>query len=370
MTMLPTRILKFSGQGGSSGQWIRRQWNDIYQRKAKNEGLRARSAYKLLEINEKYPFLLPNSKVIDLGSAPGGWTQVAAMRVGIQGPALPQIDLLHPDSAQITHNAKIVTSSAPRKRISFKDLAAHSLQSSTSQILDHINPVTQSQSPPTTREKFLRQFLNAKHLVIGVDLGYMEPVEGAALLRGDFTKPHVKSVLRGKGPIDVILSDMAHSFSGNSSLDSELQMILAWNASLFAWEMLRPGPRSTFLCKVRHGCDSSALLKKSLSQRFDRVLDVKPPASRSESAEYYLLATGYNPLLIGTEADRTRINPLTLAENGTTSTEVEADRAPLLTSGKNGSLALDGGNLFTPLLSRVPLSEEEQYLLRSYGILP
>ena len=200
----------------SSRQWLQRQLNDPYVARAKREGMRSRAAYKLMEIDDKARFLRKGARVVDLGAAPGGWSQVAAQRV-----------------------------------------------SATEQ-----------------------------GRVIAIDILAMEPVPGVDFIALDFldrTAPDKLKDMIG-GPADVVLSDMAANATGHARTDHLKIMALVEAAAEFAREVLAPG--GTFLAKVLQGGTEAALLA-SLKRDYKTVKHVKPPASRTDSAELYLLATGF-----------------------------------------------------------------------------
>jgi 23S rRNA (uridine2552-2'-O)-methyltransferase len=197
----------------SSKLWLDRQLNDPYVGRAKREGYRSRAAYKLTEIDDKHRFIQPGARVVDLGAAPGGWSQVAAKRIG-QGRVVA-IDLL--------------------------------------------------------------------------DMGRIPGVEFLQLDFLDSTAPEKLKALLG-GPADVVLSDMAANATGHRKTDHLRIMALADAAAEFARDVLAPG--GTFLCKVLQGGTEAALLAQ-LKRDFESVKHVKPAASRSGSAELYLLATGF-----------------------------------------------------------------------------
>jgi 23S rRNA (uridine2552-2'-O)-methyltransferase len=198
----------------SSRAWLDRQINDPYVARAKREGFRSRAAYKLAEIDDKYRLLKPDARVIDLGAAPGGWSEVAARRVGSSGR------------------------------------------------------------------------------VVALDLQDMKPIAGVEFLRLDFlddaAPERLKEILGGKA--DVVLSDMAANATGHRQTDHLRIMALAEAAADFAREVLVRG--GAFLCKVLQGGTEAALLA-GLKRDFTSVKHVKPPASRSDSAELYLLALGF-----------------------------------------------------------------------------
>ena len=208
--------LKSKGRKLSSKLWLERQLNDPYVARAKREGFRSRAAYKLIEIDDKARLLKKGARVIDLGAAPGGWSQVAARRVGAQGRVVA-IDVLPMDA------------------------------------------------------------------VAGVDFAQLDFLSADA--------PKKLQALLG-GPADVVLSDMAANATGHAKTDHLKIMGLVEAAADFAREVLAPG--GTFLAKVLQGGTEAALLT-ALKRDFKSVKHVKPAASRSDSAELYLLATGYRP---------------------------------------------------------------------------
>ena len=198
----------------SSRAWLARQLNDPYVARAKREGYRSRAAYKLAEIDDKARFLKKGARVIDLGAAPGGWSQVAAKRVGAEGR------------------------------------------------------------------------------VVAIDVLPMTPVAGVDFIHLDFLDPSAPEKLKELlgGAADVVLSDMAANATGHARTDHLKIMALVEAAAEFAREVLAPG--GTFLAKVLQGGTEASLLA-ALKRDFKQVKHVKPPASRTDSAELYLLATGF-----------------------------------------------------------------------------
>ena len=198
----------------SSRAWLERQITDPYVARAKREGFRSRAAYKLAEIDDKYRLLNPGTRVVDLGAAPGGWSEVAARRTGARGR------------------------------------------------------------------------------VVAIDILDMKPIAGVEFLQLDFldetASDRLKAMLGAKA--DVILSDMAANATGHRQTDHLRIMALAEAAAHFAREVLAEG--GSFLCKVLQGGTEAALLA-ALKRDFAGVKHVKPPASRSNSAELYLLARGF-----------------------------------------------------------------------------
>lgn len=205
----------------SSARWLERQLNDPYVAASKREGMRSRAAYKLIEIDDKYRILKPGMRVLDLGAAPGGWSQIAAERV------------------------KAITGGSPAGQ------------------------------------------------VVALDYLDMDPLPGVTALKLDFTaegaEDQLKSLLHGGGA-DVVLSDMAAPTVGHTRTDHLRIMGLAEAAAHFAVEILSPG--GTFLCKVFQGGAERDLLDL-LKRSFAVVRHIKPPASRADSAELYVLATGF-----------------------------------------------------------------------------
>jgi 23S rRNA (uridine2552-2'-O)-methyltransferase len=215
-----SRALKVRVKGGktrkpSSQRWLERQLNDPYVARAKRENLRSRAAFKLSEIDDKAHFLKKGARVVDLGAAPGGWSQVAAKRVG-----------------------------APREG-----------------------------------------------RVVAIDVLPMEPISGVDFVQLDFLDPSAPEKLKAVlGGANVVLSDMAPNTTGHAKTDHLKIMALVEAAAEFARAVLKPG--GTFLAKVLQGGTEASLLA-ALKRDFKQVKHVKPPASRSDSAEFYLLATGF-----------------------------------------------------------------------------
>jgi 23S rRNA (uridine2552-2'-O)-methyltransferase len=202
----------------SSRAWLERQISDPYVARAKREGFRSRAAFKLAEIDDRHKVFKPGARVVDLGAAPGGWSEIAARRVG------------------------------------------------------------------------------AKGRVIALDILDMKPIAGVEFVHLDFLDPsapdRLKEMLGGgaEAKADAILSDMAANATGHRQTDHLRIMALAEAAAAFARDVLAPG--GTFLCKVLQGGTEAGLLAE-LKRDFASVKHVKPPASRSDSAELYLLAKGF-----------------------------------------------------------------------------
>ncbi len=202
------------GRSASSTRWLRRQHADPYVAEAKARGYRSRAAFKLAQMDDRFGLLKRGARVVDLGAAPGGWTQVALERCG--------------------RSAR----------------------------------------------------------VIALDLIEMAPIEGAVLLTGDFREAEVRARVAAAlgGPASLVLSDMAAPATGHADTDHLRVMALAEAAFDFAAEVLRPG--GAFVAKVLQGGTEPALLNR-LKQAFAKLRHVKPPASRADSAEMYLVATGF-----------------------------------------------------------------------------
>ena len=211
---LKVRVKTGNKRSLSSKLWLERQLNDPYVARAKREGLRSRAAFKLMEIDDKYRFLKPGARVVDLGAAPGGWSEIAVRRVGPKG------------------------------------------------------------------------------CVVAIDLLDIEPIEGVAFAQLDFTDDAAPARLKDMlgGPADVVLSDMAANTTGHRRTDHLKIVALVEMAAAFACEVLAPG--GAFLAKVFQGGTEGELLA-TLKRDFATVRHVKPAASRADSAELYLLATGF-----------------------------------------------------------------------------
>ena len=211
-----------SGSRRSSGSWYERQQRDPYVQRARKEGYRGRAAFKIIEIDDRYRFLVPGARVVDLGCAPGGWCQVAVSRVNALG-----------------------------------------------------------EKPGKARGR-----------VIGVDLQEVEPVAGAEILQLDFLDEGADETLKAAlgGQADVVMSDMAAPTSGHRQTDHLKIMALAEAAAYFAFDVLAEG--GTFLAKVLQGGTEAELLAL-LKRRFAKVQHFKPPSSRKDSAEMFVVATGF-----------------------------------------------------------------------------
>lgn len=201
----------------SSTRWLQRQLNDPYVAAAKREGYRSRAAYKLLELDERFGFLKDAKRVVDLGSAPGGWAQVVRQ---ISGPATK---------------------------------------------------------------------------VVGIDLLEVEPIEGARIIKLDFMADNAEEALIDllEGPADVVLSDMANAAMGHQQTDHMRTMALCEAAFLFAIKVLAPG--GTFVAKVLRGGTEDRLLV-AMKKQFRVTKHAKPPASRADSTESYIVAMGFKGL--------------------------------------------------------------------------
>lgn len=215
---LGVRVKTAKGRKVSSTRWLERQLNDPYVQAAKREGYRSRAAYKLLEIDEKHGLLKRGDVVVDLGAAPGGWSQVAVRKVADD---------------------------------------------------------------------------DGRGRVVALDLQEIEPIPGVTTLQADFMEDEGLARLRaelGDRKADIVLSDMAAPATGHKQTDHLRIMALCEAALDFAEEILAPEGR--FLAKVLQGGTERDLLDR-LRRNFRSVRHVKPEASRSDSAELYVLATGY-----------------------------------------------------------------------------
>ena len=219
---LTVKVKSARGRRASSTRWLQRQLNDPYVKRAQAEGYRGRAAYKIMELDDKFRFLVPGARVVDLGCAPGGWVQVAVPRINALGEK----------------GGKAVGT------------------------------------------------------ILGIDLQEMEPIAGATLHQLDFmdegADSRVKEWLGGRA--DVVMSDMAASSSGHKQTDHLRIISLCEAAAYLAFDVLEPG--GTFVSKVLAG-GAEGELQKLLKQRFAKVANVKPPASRADSSEKFVVATGF-----------------------------------------------------------------------------
>lgn len=207
MRQLKTSVKTAKGRSLSSSLWLKRQLNDPYVEKAKSEGYRSRAVYKLIELDKKFKFLAPGRRVVDLGAAPGGWSQYAAKK----GCG-----------------------------------------------------------------------------VVAVDLQKIDPINGALIITGDFTKQETRDHISGK--FDIVLSDMAPNATGNREVDHLRIISLCEEALEFAQEALNPG--GAFVCKIFQGGGEKALAA-AIKPLFRETRFAKPEASRSDSSESYIVAMGF-----------------------------------------------------------------------------
>jgi 23S rRNA (uridine2552-2'-O)-methyltransferase len=201
----------------SSTEWLSRQLNDPYVAQAQRLGYRSRAAFKLIELDDRFRLLLPDRRIVDLGCAPGGWTQVAVERVGAR---------------------------------------------------------------------------NGRGAVVGIDLAETAPITGATILRADIHDAAVAAAIKAElgGSADVVLSDMAPSTTGHAATDHLRIVALAEAAFAVASEVLKPG--GAFVGKVFQGGAEGPLLAQ-LKRAFSELRHAKPPASRAQSAETYVVAKGF-----------------------------------------------------------------------------
>jgi 23S rRNA (uridine2552-2'-O)-methyltransferase len=228
---LRVRVKTAKGRKLSSTLWLERQLNDPYVVRAKKEGYRGRAAYKILELDDRYGFLKPGGRVVDLGCAPGGWCQVAVVRVNALGQN-------------------------PKKPVG---------------------------------------------TVLGVDLQEVEPIPGAEIHQLDFldddADEKVKRWLGGRA--DVVMSDMAASASGHKATDHLRIVALVEAALAFAFDVLEDD--GTFVAKVLAGGAENEM-QTLLKRNFRKVANVKPPASRSDSSEKFVVAQGFRGRQVAADA--------------------------------------------------------------------
>lgn len=227
---LSVRVKSARGRKTSSTKWLQRHLNDPYVQRSRIDGLRSRAAYKILEIDEKYNLLRKGHRIVDLGAAPGGWSQVAAEKVG-----------------------------------------------------SHIDDIR----------------------VVGIDYLSMEPLPGVTLLEKDFLDDDAPDQLRealGGHQADLVLSDMAAPTTGHKQTDHMRIIQLCEVAVEFAREVLKPG--GAFVAKVFQGGTEHTLLNE-MKRDFRLVGHYKPPASRKDSAETYLIARDFRGSVskVDTEAE-------------------------------------------------------------------
>ena len=218
---LTTRVKTAKGRKLSSARWLQRQLNDPYVAEARRLGYASRAAFKIIELDDRFHLFKAGGRIIDLGSAPGGWTQIAVER----------------SKAATGRGAK-------------------------------------------------------QGRVVGMDIQEMQPIAGATVLCHDFLDPDAPDLLKQAlgGPADVVLSDMAAPATGHAATDHLRIMDLCETALAFAAEVLAPG--GAFVGKVLQGGTEHTLLA-GMKRMFRTVRHAKPPSSRADSAEMYVVAQGF-----------------------------------------------------------------------------
>jgi 23S rRNA (uridine2552-2'-O)-methyltransferase len=219
---LRVRVKTAKGRKLSSTLWLERQLNDPYVIRAKKEGFRGRAAYKIMELDDRYGFLKPGARVVDLGCAPGGWCQIA---------------------------------------------------------VDRVNALGQNPKKPVGT-------------VLGIDLQEVEPIAGAEIHQLDFLTEDADALVKGwlGGRADVVMSDMAAASSGHKGTDHLRIVALVEAALAFAFDVLDDD--GTFVAKVLAGGAENEM-QTMLKKNFKKVANVKPPASRSDSSEKFVVAMGF-----------------------------------------------------------------------------
>ncbi len=214
---LKVKVKTARGRKLSSTRWLQRQLNDPFVQEAKRLGLRSRSAFKLMEVDDRFSVLKRGARVVDLGAAPGGWSQVAAERTGAD---------------------------------------------------------------------------KGEGVVVAIDIHNIDPIPGVTFLHMDFYDDDAPERLTEAlgGPADFVMSDMAAHASGHRQTDHMKIMALCEAALEFACDVLAPG--GGFLAKVLRGGTEHELLSE-VKRNFKSVRHFKPDSSRADSAELYLLATGF-----------------------------------------------------------------------------
>jgi 23S rRNA (uridine2552-2'-O)-methyltransferase len=214
---MAVRVKTAKQRSPSSAAWLARQLNDPYVAEAKRLGYRSRAAFKLIELDDRFHVLKRGGRIVDLGAAPGGWTQVAVARIGAA---------------------------------------------------------------------------EGKGRIVALDILAMDPIPGAAILHRDFLAADAPAAIQAElgGQADVVLSDMAQPATGHAATDHVRIVALAEAAYDFAQEVLAPG--GSFVAKVFQGGAEGDLLA-ALKRDFAKLRHAKPPASRAESAEVYVVAQGF-----------------------------------------------------------------------------
>lgn len=247
---LTQRVKTARGRKPSSTKWLQRQLNDPYVQQARRDGYRSRAAYKLLEIDEKFGLLQPGMNVLDLGAAPGGWSQVCVQKIGQKGTVLG-IDLLEMEPLA---GARFV-------QMDF----------------------TGDDAP----ERIMEMALDSR--LRGNDEENKRGQEAEPLV-AEGVRPIAQASRPDRGQFDIVLSDMAANSTGHTPTDHLRIIALCELAYDFAAQVLTPG--GAFVCKVLKGGTENDLLKM-MKRDFETVKHAKPQASRKDSAESYVVAMGF-----------------------------------------------------------------------------
>ncbi|KAJ3084776.1 hypothetical protein HDU99_003474 [Rhizoclosmatium hyalinum] len=267
-------LLRAAYSTTSTKQWIQRQTSDHFVKQAHRQSLRSRASFKLLDLLKTHPTLIKKGhKVLDLGAAPGGWTQVAVEAVSSRG--------VGPLAAGARFVGASISPNSPA-------VPAEGLDSDTAIPL------------------LVRRSDNGGR-VIAVDLLPIDPIPGATILQGDMTHTATqqKVIELCGGKVDTVLSDMAHSFTGSRSADVARVLDLCETAFSVAERVLKPN--GNFVCKFIRGEDDQDL-QTLLESRFTSVVFDKPLGSRTGSAEAYLICLEYIPPITTTETKPTSSN--------------------------------------------------------------
>lgn len=224
---LSTRLRTAKGRTTASQKWLERQLNDPYVKAAKAAGWRSRAAFKIIELDERFKLFHPHQRVVDLGAAPGGWTQFAVKRVGERGK------------------------------------------------------------------------------VVALDILPMDPINGAIVLQGDFNDEAAERAVLDAldGQADLVMSDIAPNTTGHNATDHLRILALVELAADFAARVLAPG--GAFVAKVFQGGTERDILN-ALKRDYATVRHAKPPASRKDSSEMYVVAQGFRGAQLATAAAQPR----------------------------------------------------------------
>lgn len=249
-----TKLKNSKNRKASSSKWLSRQLNDPYVKKSQSEGYRSRSAYKIMEINNKFQIIKRNMRILDIGAAPGGWCQVTS-------------EILYSDTNKNSSSCK-------QDELVSEESGGIALNTNHS-------------------DTNLIQNIKENHRIIAIDLLPIDKIKGVTSIQKDFYDDDLKQVIMGytnNQELNLILSDMSPNTTGIKSIDHARIMDMCERTFELAFNILSSG--GSVVCKIFQGGAEHTLLA-ILKQKFSTVKHFKPKSSRPDSKEIYIVALNY-----------------------------------------------------------------------------